>query len=148
MSKPRAISELLANEFTGELDKAVRRGDSLQRLWHRLQPMLDKDLASHCMLLNLRDDMVIMACDSTVWGTRLRYQIPTLLNALRQTPGLANLREIQISIRPNSETPLPPKVRVAISTHAADCLKQCAESVSDPGLRRALERLAGHARTK
>lgn len=143
MSKPRAIFELLANQFSGEFEQTIQRGRTLRLLWDRLQSMLDPDLAAHCQLLNLRSGIAIIACDATAWATRLRFQIPTLLEALRQLSGLEELRDIQIRLQPVTQAPLQqPKSRATLSSHGAYCLRQCANSVTDPDLRRALERLA------
>lgn len=142
MSKPRAIFELLANQFSGEFEQAIQRSKKLNQLWHKIQNLLDTDLASRCQLLNLRGGVLILSCDSTAWATRLRYQIPTLLEDLRLHAGLENLHDIQVVIQPVSQTPQKPKSRATLSPQGAYCLKQCANAVTDPALRSALERLA------
>lgn len=144
MSKPRAIFELLTNQFPGEFEQTIQRSKQLLQVSHRLQSRLDTELASHCQLLNLRDGMAIIACDSTAWATRMRYQIPTLLEALRQLSGLENLRDIQLRVQPVTLTPQQPKFRAVLSSHGAYCLQQCANTINDPALRNALERLAKH----
>jgi hypothetical protein len=143
MSKPRAITELLADHFTGPLEMTIRRGKKLQQLSRFIQSTLDPEMAAHCQLLNLRNESLIMACDSTVWATRLRYHIPSLLLSLQQQTELGGVVDIQIRVRPVVHSP-PQQVkrRAVLSTDAAYCIQQCAQSVTDPGLSRALQQLA------
>lgn len=147
MSKPRAIVQFLATPGPDAIDATIERGRQLLRLWQRMQPLLDAELASHCQLLNFRNGMLIMACDSTAWATRLRYQIPTLLKMVREITGQEALQDIRIKIQPVSQKPAPQSRKpAAITSHGAYCLKQCASTITDPALRRALERLAQHQR--
>ncbi len=149
MSKPRAITELLADHFSGPLEQAILRGKKLQQLSRLIQNLLEPELAGHCHLLNLRQGSLIMACDSTVWATRLRYQTPPLLQAMQQHAGLNDLGDIQIRVKPAVQAPpLQAKRRVTLSTEAANCVQQCAQSVNDPALSRALERLARRRRDR
>ncbi len=142
MSKPRAIIELLATQFSGEFEQTIQRSEKLRQLWHRLRRKLDADLASHCQLQNLRDGMLIIACDSTAWATRLRYQIPTLLEAMHHIMGHEGIHDIQIRVQPVSQKTQQQSARATLSSHGAHCLKQCADTISDPALRQALEQLA------
>lgn len=143
MSKPRAITELLADNFSGPVEQAIQRSKSLQRLSRSIQGLLDPDMATHCRLLNLRNSSAIMACDSTVWATRLRYHVPALLQALQQHIGLKDIVDIQIRVNPVVHTaPQQKKQRLTISSDAAYCIEQCAQSVTDPALSRALLQLA------
>lgn len=149
MSKPRAITELLADHFPAPLEQAVQRSKKLQQLSRFIKNLLLPDLAEHCQLLNLRGQSLILACDSTVWATRLRYQIPTLLDALRQQTGSNAIVDIQIRVQPAVQAATPTtKRRIRLSTEAAYCLHQCAQSVKDPALSRALEKLAGRKKER
>lgn len=142
MSKPRAITELLADHFTGPLELTIQRGKKLQHLSRLIQNTLDPEMAAHCQLLNLRNSSLIMACDSTAWATRLRYHVPTLLQALQQS-GLSGVADIQIRVSPVVQPPQQrAKKRAVLSTDAAYCIQQCAQSVTDPALSRALQQLA------
>lgn len=142
MSKPRAITELLADHFTGPLELTIQRGKKLQQLSRLIQNTLDPEMAAHCQLLNLRNSSLIMACDSTAWATRLRYHVPNLLQALQQS-GLSGVADIQIRVSPALQPPQQQaKKRVVLSTDAAYCIQQCAQSVTDPALSRALQQLA------
>lgn len=147
MSKPRAITELLANNFSGPLEQTIQRSKKLHQLTRWIQNILSPELAAHCHVQNIRNSSLIMACDSTVWATRLRYQTPTLLETLRRDAGLNDLIDIQIRVQPAEQPPKQQtKHHATLSTDAAYCIQQCSESISDPELRRALERLAGRQR--
>ncbi len=145
MSKPQTIAHLLSKPDSGAFEATINRSKQLLQLRQRLQNLLDEDLVSHCLLLNSRNGMLIMACDSTAWATRLRYHVPALLNGLRES-GLESLQNIQIKVQPVTHTPVRSGNKASISSHGAYCLKQCANTIADPALRRALERLAEHHR--
>lgn len=146
MSKPRAIAKLLTKPTSGVFETTIQRSKQLSQLWQQLKILLDAELATHCQLLNVRDNQLVLACDSTVWATRLRYQIPTLLNVLREIPALEFLKDIQIKIQPVAQVASQAKKKATISSHGAYCLKQCADTITDTALRNALERLATHHR--
>jgi hypothetical protein len=147
MTKPRPITELLADQASDPWVRAIQRGKKLQQLSRLIQNMLDPELGSHCQVLNLRDKTLILATDATVWATRLRYQIPTLLHALHQHDSLKEIGNIQIRVKPLSAPPAKkPKRRMTLSADSAYCLQQCAETVGDTALSRALQRLARRRR--
>ena len=147
MSKPRAITDLLAEQFSGPVEQAIQRGRKLGQLSRFIQKLLVPELAAHCQLLNLRQGVLIMSCDSTVWATRLRYQVPALLESLRQQDSLRDLVDIQIRVNPVVTAPQQAtRRRASLSAEAAYCVQQCAESIDDSGLRQALEQLAGRRR--
>jgi hypothetical protein len=143
MNKPRPITELLENQAADPWVRAIQRGKKLQQLARRVQSALDPELASHCEVLNLRGNSLILATDATVWATRLRYQLPTLLRSLQQYPPLKDLNDIQIRVKPATVQPsLQRKHQIHLSADSAYCLQQCAESIDDKALSQALHRLA------
>lgn len=147
MSKPRPITDLLASQTSDPVVRAIQRGKKLQQLSRWVQSTLDPDLAGHCHVLNLRGSTLILATDATVWATRLRYQIPTLLQILREQGSLKEISDIQIRVMPTEMAPAKPVKRsMSLSADSAHCLHQCAVSVDDPSLSRALQRLAERRR--
>jgi len=147
MSKPRAITELLADQVSTPMVHAIQRGKKLQQLSRWVQNMLDPELGRHCQVLNLRGKTLILATDATVWATRLRYQLPTLLRDLQQQESLQQLSDIQIRVLPVSAPPAKKtRHRPTLSADSAYCLQQCAETIGDAALSRALQRLAGRRR--
>jgi hypothetical protein len=148
MSKPRPITELLAGKVADPVLQTIQRGKKLQQLSRWVQNMLVPELASHCQVLNIRGNTLILGTDATVWATRLRYQLPSLLRDLQQHPGLEQLNDIQIRVQPAS---IPPagrsaKRRPTLSADSSHCLQQCADTIDDIALSRALQRLAGRRR--
>lgn len=148
MSKPRPVTELLAEQDANPLAKAIHRGKKLQQLSRWVQGVLDPELGNHCQVLNLRGRSLLLATDATVWATRLRYQIPMLLQALQQHESLKELSDIQIRVSPINAAPTKQTKRpLALSADSAHCLQQCAETISDPALSQALQRLAARRRS-
>lgn len=148
MSKPKAVTELLIEQDSHPLAKAIHRGKKLQQLSRLIQTFLDPELAGHCHVLNLRGTSLLLATDATVWATRLRYQIPMLLQALQQHASLKELKDIQIRVIPSNRATPPKQTKrpLALSVDSAHCLQQCAETISDPALSQALQRLASRRR--
>jgi hypothetical protein len=147
MNKPRPITDLLDNQSADPWVRAIQRGKKLQQLSLWVQTALDPDLGSHCEVLNLRGNILILATDATVWATRLRYQLPTLLNVLQQHPPLKGLCDIQIRVKPLVVPPSAPrKHRMTLSDDSAHCLQQCAAGINDTALSQALQRLAERRR--
>lgn len=143
MDKPTALNELLHhNDFAAS--HTLRRGQFLQRLQKLLASLLDADSSAHCQVGNLRDDALILYCDSTAWASRLRYQIPTLLGTLQQHKVLASLRRIEIKVMPQQVTQKAHRSAATLSNTASSCILACADSVNDQALQSALTRLARH----
>jgi len=143
MSKARPITELLASQSSDRFLQAIQRGKKLQQLSRWVQNMLAQELRNHCQVLNLRGNTLILGTDATVWATRLRYQVPTLLYALQQHETLKQLSDIQIRVQPGDMAPSPPsKRRPSLSADSAYCLQQCADTIDDKALSQALQRLA------
>lgn len=139
--------ELLAAPVQGTFEEIIQRGRKLQQLTRRIQDLVDPVLAVHCQVVNLRAGSLIVACDSTIWATRLRYEVPSLLEDLRQYSGLNDLVDIQIRVQPVKQRAVQqPRRQIHLSNDAAHCVQQCANSISDPSLRSALERLAKRSR--
>lgn len=149
MSKPSTVIELLGNQEAAPWARAMQRGKKLQQLSRWVQSALDAELAKHCQAINLRGNTLYLATDATVWATRLRYQLPSLLRSLQERHELRDLRDIQVRVIPaTAAAPSKPHRRASLSAESADCLQQCAEAVADETLSSALRRLAGRHRRK
>lgn len=141
----RKLASLLYKE-SGSLQRSLEHSRRLKQLDYGIRSLLPADLANHCQTANLRNNSVIMQADSTVWATRLRYQVPELLKQLRCHDALKGLKTIRVTVAPLSG-PQPPKRKpLAISNENGDVLRSAADSLSDPELAAALRRLARHAR--
>ncbi|MBE0509686.1 MAG: DUF721 domain-containing protein [Chromatiales bacterium] len=143
MNTPRTLNKLIHASGNDTLDRLLLRGKQLLQIEHRVLACLDIEAATHCRLLNLRDGELILGVDSPAWSSRLRYQIPSLLDCARRLEGLAGLKAIQLKLLPKSEIPLtPPRENMQMSRESALTLQSCAQHISHPPLRVALEALA------
>jgi len=90
----------------GELVEGAQ--NILQQLWEKnvhlqqinqtLPTILPQPLARHCRVVNLREKTVVIYTDSAAWATRLRYLIPTILQAWQQQPFDINKIEIKVHL--------------------------------------------------
>ena len=140
-NKPYQIGNLLEASDASRLLARARALGELNALVHDLIP---SPLNGHCRVLSVRDDILVVAADSAVWATRLRYLSSQLT---RQLAGISSvkLRAIHVRVRASGQSPdrrVAP-VRQPLSGKNSMALKQAARSVSDAGLKAALLRLAG-----
>lgn len=125
----------------------MNRAHHLAALDRRVADYLPPSLAPHVRVANLRDGVLVLHADSTAWRMRAHYLAPGLLEALRGLPDLAGLVSIQVRVAPAAGTPRPVSPRpLRLSADASQCLADVADTVSDPGLRDALRRLAARGR--
>jgi hypothetical protein len=149
MNTPRPLNSLLNGTGNDTLERLMQRGKQLLQLERRILECLDIEAAGHCRLLNLREGELILGVDSQAWASRLRYQIPALLECTRRLDGLAALQSIQLNLLPKSELQ-PTRYRPAIpmSRESSLALQSCAQHLSHPPLRAALEKLATRRKEK
>lgn len=141
MSTVRTLSNLLsdANSQFGRLLERSRLHRSLQM---RLESLLGAEIAAHYRVQNLREGTLILQADASSWAARLRFELPRLLERLRATPGLQQLRDIQIRVAvPDQPRPKSSR-RARLSEEAAAVLESAADATQDAQLRDALRRLA------
>jgi hypothetical protein len=131
------------------LEQIVQRGKQLRRFSSLIQEKLGPELESHCRVANIRNNTLVLVVASTSWATRLRYQIPGLLQRFQLDERLSSITDIQIRVSPEN-TPRETKQprRATMSADAAYCIRQCADSVSDEQLSGALTRLANRQAKK
>lgn len=118
---------------------------TLQKIVHQHLP---EAAAEHCHLANYHQGRLVLIIDNAHWATRLRYQQNQLVSRLCQHVEFKNLQRIQLKIRPSSafnDAIDKKKPRLEISAQAGQAINNCAETIEDPKLRAALERLARNA---
>lgn len=133
----------------------VQQSDTLQQLFaearylSRLQAVLDCHLEAaarpHCKVASLRHGCLVLIFSNANWATRIRYRQQRLLSQLTQYKEYQTLSRITFKILPQSETARPVRTPPQLSQAAASHLRETAETLSDPKLRAALERLAQRA---
>lgn len=124
----------------GFLDKT----SSLTQLNQAVLKKCDPSLRAHCRVSNVRDGILILAATTPAFGHTLRFSETDILTALRQDPNWSQLKSIQALVRPeltsvrNPEPPFPPP-RLSAGSRAT--IRQSAEGIQSPKLRRALLQL-------
>lgn len=139
----QATTKLLreAKPLKGLFNEAQRLGQLQQLLDSQLQPAA----RPHCRVASWRDGSLLLVITDAHWATRLRYQQRRLLRQLQAFDEFAGLARILFKVQPHIEPAKPPRT-VELSPAAAEALHEAAESISNPRLKAALERLAsrGH----
>ena len=131
----------------GEVARLVTQGRELQQLTRLLHKVLDPSLATHCRVGRFAPPQLTVVVDSPAWASRLRFQSNGLIRQLnkkfKEFNGISSIETKIYPVRlPRRESPV---IRRQISPAAAESLTQMANSIDDPGLKRALLRLASRA---
>jgi len=141
MNNPLQINKLVHSKYAC----LVSRARTLMDLEALLQELLPAPLKEHCRVLAIRDETLILATNSPVWAARLRFHAPLLVKQLSDR-GTVKLRTVRVRVRPPEKALAPPPVRRQAALRpgksGAAALQQAAQTVSDPGLKTALLRLA------
>lgn len=157
-SAPQSLDKILneldeSNKSTLQLIQ--QRATVLLKLNRTVMALLPAPLQDKCRVANYRHAILIIEVSNASWLTRLRYELPSLREALRQEI-LPSLSSIDIKINPslgakNEKRPLissikdqPAKGKRHLSLESAQALKYLAEK-SPKKLRERLERLAALA---
>ncbi|TCK17324.1 uncharacterized protein DUF721 [Thiogranum longum] len=124
----------------------LQRARSLQRLEQAALRLLPDDLAAHCSVMNLKNEILILGVPSPAWAARLRFAAPDFTKQLQCQLSLA-VTGIEVRVIPETlDIQAVSKKPEGLSMHNATLLAQTAEDVDHPGLREALYRLAAKAR--
>jgi hypothetical protein len=139
MNNPLQINKLVHSKYAC----LVSRARTLMDLEALLQKLLPAPLKEHCRVLAIRDETLILATSSPVWAARLRFHAPLLLKQLSNQQAM-KLRTVRVRVRPPEKAAAPPRRQAALrpGKAAATALQQAAQTISDPGLKTALLRLA------
>lgn len=134
----------------GDVAELVTHARQLGHLSDIIQAMLEPSLADHCHLAHFDGSRMVIVADSPAWATRLRFSVDTLVSQLQQYSNkFHRLSKIEVAVRP--QLPDLPQVNVVertISVEAAQYIEESADSVEDPDLKQALQRLASRQRPK
>lgn len=141
--RAQSMSRLLSTP--GELGTLMRMARLIERAQQELRAQLPEGLGEHLHVGGFRSGRLTLITDRAAWLTRLRYEQPRLLDALRRLPGFESVTGFHLKVRPVRPPKVPLRQIRRLPAQAADELSSCAADVSDPRLRSALERLASHA---
>lgn len=110
------------------------------------QSAIDENLSEHCTVANIRDNTLVLEMDNSSWATRLRYEIPDILQKIHSQPGLECITHIEFYVKPPAtEAKQPSKRRITMGQHSADSLRSIAEQIQNETLRGSLQGLADNS---
>lgn len=130
------------------LKRLFGQAQYLAHLQQRLESQLQPAARRFCRVASWRDGCLLLIVTDGHWATRLRYQQRRLQRQLQALEEFTNLTKIQIKVQPVVDPKRATGRTTSLSRAAGRSLQSAAESISDPKLRAALERLARHATTE
>ncbi|MFT5447668.1 MAG: hypothetical protein ACI9DC_002844 [Gammaproteobacteria bacterium] len=146
MRHPRRINELLGEQ--GSALSALARGcHRRQVLDDRFNALVDQPIAAHVQVASAENGILTLAADTPVWGHRIRYLAPSVLEQLRCID--ASLQEVKIIVRPTRAEPAAPDVpprQASLSASSASLLSGVANTCENPRLASILRRLSSLGR--
>ena len=140
MNNPLQVKKLLGGS---QYSRLVSQARALLGLDGLIQELLPDALKTHCRVLSVRDETLVLAADSPVWAARLKFHSSQLVKQLNRQQTV-KLRTVRIRVRP-PEKQLETERRntpLKLGINSATALRQAADSISDPDLKSALLRLA------
>lgn len=139
-----AISELLQDKRYA-IAELCKKAHSLQEINQKLKKCLDPSLHDHFELANIKTDVAILLVSSSTWATRLRYNIPAILNALNNQLNFPSVKTVRIKVRTTStdnDNNVLNKKPITLSKKTAQILAEVANNFSDPELRACILKLS------
>ena len=130
-NNPSKIASLLARDpHLGHLSRMLRQQ---QALLMEIRSQLPEQLARHCLHARISGTRLVLHVDSPAWSSKLRFHSRSLLQSLRSRA--PNLRKVSIRLL------FPETGQNASNRHGKPRgHPPLAEAVSDPELRRLLDR--------
>lgn len=98
-SKVPSLNERLSSA-RGGLGNLVHNLNRINRLSQSLKKVIQPPLIDHCRVTHCRNNVLILAVDSSQWANRLRFEKLNLLSKLRQN-GFPDINSIDIIIQPD-----------------------------------------------
>ena len=151
MKASRSLNKLI-EEAHSDLAILVTRTRQLQRWTGLFRAQLDAELAPHCYVSGIEDTSLLIYVDTAAWATRLRFVAPQLLPILRSTnPVFSDLSNIKVKVLSQQNETRAPESHTdgpSMSPDNAHGISTLSNSIDDPGLQEALQRLARHGRQK
>ncbi len=133
------MAEITATRLTPPSD--LRLLPDVRALW---AAAVGEPLATHTRPVRYAEGCLVVNADSAVWSSKILFQRQTLAQRLRREPLLAELRTLQVRVRPPAAAPVstPDAPRPGLSPAAQCCVAGIAQDIDDAALRDALFRLA------
>ena len=141
-TSPRHIHSLF-NSGNAPTNPLQSRLETHRTLLRRIHWTLPSFMLDHCIDCALKGERLILYTDAPAWASRLRFHLPTLMNAVQKTSCGEQVTGIDIRIiTPLTHAPTRSAQLVRPSPSCIASIEQFSNSMSDPELGRAVMRLA------
>ena len=100
MNKSQHISSLLLNEQL-TISNLYKKAIFFKKTDLKLKKFLDLDIQNHFQLSNIEKDVVTIVADSSSCATRLRYNIPIILDVINNQLNLESIKTVRIKVKNN-----------------------------------------------
>jgi hypothetical protein len=165
-TRPRRLSDLL-NQHNCVLSELQHQVQALQHLNALLGEFLDEPLLEHVKIAAVDNDehdnsrdtqQLVLAADSPVWGHRVRYLAPAIVEFLHSRGEIEHIHTARILVRPplagfkqprslEPGPPAPPDSNSnGLSNQSAQLLEQVAEELDNPKLSERLRQMSQRAK--
>ena len=135
-NKTLQISSLLTDDHCS-FAALYKKANSIQEIDRNLKKLLDPSLKDKFELANINADAAVLLVSSSAWATRLRYNIPAILNAFNNRLNFTSIKTVRIKIKKSiSENSASIKKPIYLSNNSAQFLNDVANSFDDPELRK------------
>ena len=139
---PRSISKYLYKKDS-PLSDLYKKALTIQEIDHNLKNILNPTLSSHFILANIKAEIAVIFVKSPAWATRLRYNIPTILDALNNQLNLKTIKTIRIKVQhPQSAKLSKNNSPVSLSKNTVQLLQETAKGIDDLELKNSLINLS------
>ncbi len=137
-----SISELLHDKRYPIAD-LCKKAKSIQEIDHNLKKYLDKSLHDHFEVANIKTDSAILLVNSSSWATRLRYNIPAILDALNNHLNFSSIKTITIKVNTLiTDNTSKSRPTMTLSKNSAKVLADVANNFNDPQLRECILKIS------
>ena len=96
MKSPTRIGNLVAADPV--LQRLLARARALQQIDAVVKTWLPEKLSEKVTVAVVRDNVLVLSAESPVWATRLRYEVPTVLEKASQHPELNHLKQVEVRV--------------------------------------------------
>ncbi len=172
-TRPRRLSDLL-NQHDCVLSELQHQVQTLQHLNALLREFLDEPLLEHVKIAAIDTEQhdnsrgtqqpargqqqLVLAADSPVWGHRVRYLAPAIVEFLHSRGEIEHIQTARILVRPplaGFKEPQSPEPNThtendssGLSNQSARLLEQVAEELDNPKLSEQLRQMSQRAKLK
>jgi hypothetical protein len=159
-ARPRRLSDLL-NQHDFVFSELQHQVQVLQHLNALLSEFLDEPLLEHVKIAAVDNDehdnargsqQLVLAADSPVWGHRVRYLAPAIVEFLHSRGEIEHIQTARILVRPplagfkEPRSLEPGPNSNGISDQSARLLEQVAEELDNPKLSEQLRQMSQRAK--